>query len=264
MQIGNLEYDFDKKTYIMGILNVTPNSFSDGGNFNHIEAAVQHAHEMVANGADIIDIGGESTHPSAEPVTLEEELARVIPVIKALSKEIEVPISIDTYKAEVAKQAIAAGATIINDVTGANGDPEMANVAANLNVPIILMQNREINLLEEIISDLKGSVSKVVSAGVSHDKIILDPGFGFKKTVEQNLELIRNMAEIVELGYPVLLGASRKGTLSKITNLSKEELVEATIATHLAAISKGCQIVRVHDVKEMSRASKMWDAIKKQ
>lgn len=267
MKIGNKEYDFDNKTYVMGILNVTPNSFSDGGKFNSIETALIQAKKMIADGADIIDIGGESTHPTAIPITIEEELSRVIPVIEVLSKELGVLISIDTYKAEVAKQGVLAGAQIINDITGANGDPEMANVAASLDVPIILMQSRDIkscpNPIEEIVLDLEGSISKVTSAGVSHDKIILDPGFGFNKTLDQNLTLIREIDKICALNYPVLVGASRKGTLSKVMNLPKGDLVEATVTTHLMAISKGCQIVRVHDVKEMSRAARMADAINK-
>lgn len=265
MKIGNCEYDFNNKTHVMGILNVTPNSFSDGGEFISIEAAVGHAKKMVAYGADIIDVGGESTHPCANHVSLEEELSRVIPVIKALVREIEVPISIDTYKGEVARLALTAGADMINDVTGTNGDEAMAKVAAESNAPIILMQNRDIYgydyTVDEIITDLKGSVSKALTAGIQNDKIILDPGFGFKKNVEQNLELIRNIDKIVELGYPVLVGASRKGTLSKVLDLPRMELMEASLAAHLLAVAKGCQIVRVHDVKETVRAVRMADAI---
>lgn len=254
-----------ERTLIMGILNVTPDSFSDGGHFNEIEAAVQRAVEMVQEGANIIDIGGESTRPGAEKVELEEELARVIPIIRAVSETVDVPISIDTYKAEVAKQALDAGATYINDVWGAKADPLMAKVAADYQVPIILMHNRQNkdyqDLLADIIMDLKGSIAICLEQGVEKENIILDPGIGFAKTYQQNLEVMRRLDEIVALGYPVLLGTSRKSFIAKTLNLPVDERIEGTGATVCLGISKGCQIVRVHDIKEMSRMAKMMDAM---
>jgi dihydropteroate synthase len=254
-----------ERTLIMGILNVTPDSFSDGGHFNEIEASVQLSVEMVQEGANIIDIGGESTRPGAEKVELEEELARVIPIIRAVSETVDVPISIDTYKAEVAKQALDAGATYINDVWGAKADPLMAKVAADYQVPIILMHNRQNkdyqDLLADIIMDLKGSIAICLEQGVEKENIILDPGIGFAKTYQQNLEVMRRLDEIVALGYPVLLGTSRKSFIAKTLNLPVDERIEGTGATVCLGISKGCQIVRVHDIKEMSRMAKMMDAM---
>ncbi|WP_243643822.1 dihydropteroate synthase [Tepidibacillus fermentans] len=258
IKIGN-------KTLIIGILNVTPDSFSDGGKFNDLEQAVIHAKEMVENGADIIDVGGESTRPGHQEVSLEEELSRVIPIIQRLVKEIDVPISVDTYKAEVAKQAIEAGAHIINDVWGFKKDPNMAQVAAKLNVPVILMHNRfDLNyqsLMDDIIRDLYQSIDLALEAGVNEENIILDPGIGFAKTYEQNLIVMNRLEEIVSLGYPVLLGTSRKSIVGNTLNLPVDDRVEGTAATIALGIAKGCQIVRVHDVKEMSRVAKMMDAM---
>ncbi|MEB1805996.1 MAG: dihydropteroate synthase [Bacillaceae bacterium] len=256
---------FIGETTVMGILNATPDSFSDGGLFNEIETAVRHAKEMVSQGAKIIDIGGESTRPGAEKVEQNEELKRVIPIISAIAKEVDVPISIDTYKSEVAKQAIEAGASIINDVWGAKADPKMAGVAAAYDVPIILMHNRTnknyVNLLEDMKRDLQESIDICHEAGVRDDQIILDPGIGFAKTYEHNLEVMRKLDEIVDLGYPVLLGTSRKSFIAKALDLPVDERVEGTGATVCLGIAKGCQIVRVHDVLEMSRMAKMMDAM---
>jgi dihydropteroate synthase len=249
----------------MGILNATPDSFSDGGKYNDVEQAVKRAKQLIEDGADMIDIGGESTRPGYQKVSAEEEIRRVVPIIKEISKEISVPISIDTYKPEVAKQAIDAGATIINDVWGAKWDKSMADVAAYNNVPIILMHNR-VNptyndLMQDVISDLEESISICIDAGVPMGNIILDPGIGFAKTHEENLEVMRHLDQIVNMGYPVLLGTSRKSLIAKTLQLPVDERVEGTGATVCFGIMKGCHIMRVHDVKEMSRMAKMMDAL---
>jgi dihydropteroate synthase len=265
LRCGNYELDLRKKTMIMGIVNVTPDSFSDGGRFYDIDRAVEHAKRLVADGADIIDIGGESTRPGAEKVSLEEELRRVIPVVKAVAQEIDVPISIDTYKAEVAKQAIEAGAHIINDVWGAKADAKMAEVAAFYDVPIILMHNRHDlqyrDLISDMISDLMESVAIAKRAGVRDENIILDPGIGFAKTLEHNLEIMRRLDEFAKLGYPLLLGTSRKRFIGHVLDLPVNERVEGTGATVCLGIVKGAHIVRVHDVLPIARMAKMMDAM---
>ncbi|BAB03812.1 dihydropteroate synthase [Halalkalibacterium halodurans] len=256
---------FSDRTYIMGILNVTPDSFSDGGRYVDVEAAVRHAKQMITDGADLIDIGGESTRPGHTKVEVGEELNRVIPVIEAVSAQVDVPISIDTYKAEVAEKAIKAGASIINDVWGAKADPSMAHVAAKYGVPIILMHNRDnedyTDLMAEMIADLEESISLCKQAGVKDENIILDPGIGFAKTYEHNLEAMRRLDELTALPYPVLLGTSRKSLIAKTLHLPVDDRVEGTGATVCYGIAKGCNIVRVHDVKEMSRMAKMMDAM---
>ncbi len=265
IQCGPYMLDFSKKTYIMGILNVTPDSFSDGGKFNEIELAVEHAKEMVANGADIIDIGGESTRPGFAAVSAEDELKRVIPVIEAVAKHVDVPISIDTYKAEVAKQAIEAGALIINDIWGAKADKKIAEVAAKYNVPIILMHNRHDRnyraFIRDVINDLFESITIVKHAGVADEAIILDPGIGFAKDYHENIVMMQNLDKLAMLGYPVLLGTSRKSMIGQALNLPVHERMEGTGATICYGIQKGCHIIRVHDVKEMSRMAKMIDAM---
>ncbi|MGG0185985.1 dihydropteroate synthase [Bacillus rhizoplanae] len=265
IQCGEYALNLNEKTFIMGILNVTPDSFSDGGNYNEVEAAVRHAKEMVIDGAHIIDIGGESTRPGFAKVSAEEELQRVLPMIRAVSQAVDVPISIDTYKAEVAKQAIEAGAHIINDIWGAKAEPEIAKVAAHYDVPIILMHNRDNtnyrNLMPDMIADLYESVTIAKRAGVRDENIILDPGIGFAKTFEQNLEVMRNLEQLKLLGYPILLGTSRKSFIGHTLDLPVEERLEGTGATVCLGIQKGCEIVRVHDVKEMSRMAKMMDAM---
>ncbi|MCM3762560.1 dihydropteroate synthase [Alkalihalobacillus oceani] len=256
-----------QRTLVMGILNATPDSFSDGGKFNQVEAAVTHARELYEAGADIIDIGGESTRPNAVPVDEAEELKRVLPVINAVAEAVPLPISIDTYKAEVAKQAIEAGATMINDVWGAKWDQRMAHVAADYRVPIILMHNRReavySNLIEDMKADLRESIKLCREAGVKSDQIILDPGIGFAKSHEQNLDVMRNLDVFVELGYPVLLGTSRKSLIAKALELPVDERLEGTGATVCYGVMKGCQIMRVHDVKEMARMVKMMDVLMK-
>jgi len=247
---------------VIGILNVNPDSFSDGGKYVDIEKAVAHAKQMVADGADIIDIGGESTKPGADPVSIEEELARVIPVIKRLKEEMDVPISIDTYKAEVARQAVVTGASMINDVGGAKFDPDMPKVMAELGVKVILMHNRPLsdfgvyeNLILDVKQEFKASIDLVLQAGVKDEKIILDPGIGFAKTIDQNIELMRNLSELQTLGYPLLLGVSKKGTLRELMEDDEKSLLGiGTIAATCYAYTQGIDYIRVHDVKENKRA----------
>lgn len=265
MKIGNKDFELGKRTYIMGILNVTPDSFSDGGKFNDIDKAVEHAREMIDAGADILDIGGESTRPSYTPLGEEEEIRRVVPIIEAIASEFHVPISIDTYKARVAELAIKSGASLINDVWGFKKDINMAKVAAKYNVPCCLMHNRQNenynNLIEDIIEDLKESIKIATEAGVNTENIILDPGIGFAKTYEENLETMKKLEDICNMGYPVLLGTSRKSIIGNTLNLPANERVEGTVATTVIGIMKGCDFVRVHDVLENKRAAMMTDAI---
>ncbi|MHC0039287.1 dihydropteroate synthase [Pseudoneobacillus sp. C159] len=262
---GSYQLDYGRKTLIMGILNATPDSFSDGGRYNNLEYAVERAEELVALGADILDIGGESTRPGHAAVSVEEELERVIPIIGAISKSVKVPISVDTYKAEVARQAILAGAHIINDVWGGKADEEMAKVAAENQVPVILMHNRNNRdyqvFFRDCLNDLFESITMMKAAGVKDENIILDPGIGFAKDLEQNLQMMRDLDKLVALGYPVLLGTSRKTMIGQVLDLPINERMEGTGATVCYGIQKGCQIVRVHDVKEMSRMVKMMDAM---
>ncbi|WP_226647387.1 dihydropteroate synthase [Mesobacillus subterraneus] len=265
IKAGPYTLDFTDKTLIMGILNVTPDSFSDGGKYNHLENAVTHAKQMIADGADILDIGGESTRPGHERISEEEEINRVVPAIEAISREIRVPISIDTYKSKVAKSAVDAGAAIINDIWGAKEDPEIADVAAETGVPIILMHNRNdrnySNFIRDVLNDLYESISIAKKAGVSDEQIILDPGIGFAKDLKENLEMMRHLDTLVSLGYPVLLGTSKKSMIGGVLDLPVSERTEGTGATVCYGIQKGCQIVRIHDVKEMSRMAKMMDAM---
>jgi dihydropteroate synthase len=266
MKIGTKEFKIGERTYIMGILNFTPDSFSDGGKFDNIDAAVEHVKEMIEAGADIIDIGGESTRPNHTPVEEAEEISRVVPIIKAIREKFDVPISIDTYKAKVAEKAIEAGANLINDVWGFKKDKEMGKVAAKYNVPCCLMHNRENedykDLIEDILEDLRESIKIAKDAGVKDENIILDPGIGFAKSHEQNLETMNKLERLRELGYPVLLGTSRKRMIGFTLDLPVEERVEGTVATTVVGIMKdACDFVRVHDVLENSRAAKMTDAI---
>lgn len=257
--------DIQKKTWVMGILNVTPDSFSDGGKYNTIEKAVARAKEMIEDGADIIDVGGESTRPGYTMISDEEEIARVVPVIKALAAETNALISIDTYKAAVAEAAVAAGAHIINDIWGAKYEPDIAKVAAKWNVPIILMHNRNeasyIDFWNEVKQDIAESVQIALDAGVRKEQIWLDPGIGFGKTTAHNIEMMQRLKEFVEIGYPVLLGTSRKSLVGKVLNLPVSERLEGSLATVCFGVDRGCQIVRVHDVKETSRTVRMMDVL---
>lgn len=268
MKIGNKEFKLGERTYIMGILNVTPDSFSDGGKFNEIDSAVKQAKKLVEEGADIIDIGGESTRPGAEFVSEEEEIRRVVPIIEAIKREVDITISIDTYKSKTAEAAVKAGADIINDVWGAKYDSNIANIAAKYNVPIILMHNRDkgipyTDLMEDVISDLQASINIALEAGVKKENIILDPGIGFAKTLEENLEVMNKCERIKEMGYPVLLGTSRKSMIGLTLNLPVDERVEGTVATTVMGIMKGLEFIRVHDVLENKRAAVMTDRILK-
>ncbi|WP_035794318.1 dihydropteroate synthase [Clostridium algidicarnis] len=254
-----------ERTYIMGILNVTPDSFSDGGDFIDIHNAVNHAKEMIELGVDIIDVGGESSRPGHKSITKEEELKRVIPVIKRLSAETDAIISLDTIRSEVAEEAIKEGAHIINDIWGLQKDPNMAKVAAKYKIPVIIMHNQNGTYYNNIIEDIKGffkrSVAIAKEAGISEDMIILDPGIGFGKTTEQNIMVMSKLDEIKSLGYPLLLGTSRKSMLGKILDLPPKERVEGTLATTILGIVQGVDIVRVHDVQENLRAAKVADVI---
>lgn len=264
-EVNGTVFDFHKETMVMGILNVTPDSFSDGGRYDAVEAAVIHAKKMVADGAKIIDVGGESTRPGHAAVSLEEELVRVIPVIKALSRELDVAISIDTYKAEVAEAAILAGAHIINDVWGAKREPAIAEVAARLGVPILLMHNRDntdyTDFWPDVRKDLEESVQIAKDAGVPNHHIWLDPGIGFAKTTQQNILMMQHVQDVVDMGYPVLLGTSRKSTIGKVLNLPVNERLEGTAATVSFGIMHGCHMMRVHDVKEIVRTVRMMDVL---
>lgn len=265
MKIGNKQFELGKRTYIMGILNATPDSFSDGGKYNTAQKALERAKEMVKDGADIIDIGGESTRPNHTPVPLNEEISRVISIIELLKNELDVPISIDTYKAEVAEEAIKAGASLINDVWGFKKDNKMAKIAAKYDVACCLMHNRESgqyrNLMADIEADIKESIGIALSNGVKSDNIIIDPGIGFAKTYEQNIEVLRKLEVFCRLGYPILLGTSRKSVIGNTLGLPVDQRVEGTIATTVLGISKGIDFVRVHDIAQNKRACIMADAI---
>lgn len=265
IECGPYTLDFEKKTIVMGILNVNPDSFSDGGKYNKIEAALNRARQMVEDGADIIDIGGESTRPGYTEISVEEELERVIPIIERLTREVDVALSIDTYKGEVARQSLKAGAHIINDIWGAKRDAKMAAIAAEFQAPIILMHNRDnlnyTSFLEDVRADLQESIDIATAAGVPNEKIILDPGIGFAKDLNRNLEMMRGLDKLVEMGYPVLLATSRKSLIGNVLNLPVTERIEGTGATICYGIQKGCHIIRVHDVKEMTRMTRMMDAL---
>ena len=263
--LNGINLDFTKETFIMGILNITPDSFSDGGQFITIEAAVAQAKKMVADGAKIIDVGGESTRPGYTRISDEEEIARIIPVIKALVKDVPAIISVDTYKSAVASAAIEAGAHMINDIWGGKADAEMVKVAAKYNVPIILMHNRDNERYDDywkdFMTDIRESIQLAKNAGVPDANIIVDPGIGFVKNLQQSIETMQRLDELVELGYPVLLATSRKRLIGSVLNLPVDERVEGTAATCAFGVMKGCAIMRVHDVKEVARTVKMMDAL---
>lgn len=266
LTINGITLDYTAETFVMGILNVTPDSFSDGGKFNNVEAAVAQAKKMVAEGAKIVDVGGESTRPGYERISDEDEIARIVPVIQALVAEVPAIISVDTYKANVARAAVEAGAHIINDIWGAQAEPEIAQVAADLNVPIILMHNRDntdygTDFWMTAKADLEKSVAIARNAGIPDNHIILDPGIGFAKTTAQNIEMMQHLADLVAMGYPVLLATSRKSMIGNVLKLPVEERIEGTGATIVYGIEKGCHMIRVHDVKEMARATHMADIL---
>lgn len=264
MKIGSKS--FDSGTHIMGILNVTPDSFSDGGRFSSLDLAVRHARRLVKDGADIIDIGGESTRPGYTQISDEAEIARIVPVIEKIKLIYDIPVSVDTYKPAVARAAIAAGADMINDIRGLRHDSgEMAEVIAKSSLPCCLMHSiheaKYSSLIEDIMNDLKKTLKIAENAGISHDKIIIDPGIGFAKSYKQNLQVIKHLERFCELGYPVLLGASRKSLIGLTLNVGESERVEGTIVSTVMAVMKGCRFVRVHDVVENKRAIQMTEAI---
>ena len=268
--IGDTRFVWGSRTYVMGVINVTPDSFSHDGVGSDLEAAVLHAQNFEEWGVDIIDVGGESTRPSAiysgaETVSLDEELSRVIPPIEALSQVVHVPISVDTYKARVAQEAIAAGASMINDVWALLRDPDIASVAAETHVPVVIMHNQEgtqyDDLISNIVESLSGSIENAIQLGIDRDNIVIDPGMGFGKTAEQNLEILRRLDEFDNLGRPILVGMSRKSTIGYVLDLPVDQRLEGTMATVALSIAGGADIVRVHDVREMVRVARMSDAI---
>jgi dihydropteroate synthase len=257
----------------MGVLNVTPDSFSDGGLFAGHDAAVGHARSMASQGADIIDIGGESTRPGAEPLTEEEELRRILPVIERIAAELPVPLSVDTYKARVAQKALAAGASIVNDISGLRFSPDMAQVVADHGAAVVLMhikgtpRDMQVNpvyadVVGEIMDYLEESASIALKAGVGRERILVDPGIGFGKTVQHNLEIIDRLDEFKTLGFPIVLGTSRKRFIGTVLNIPEpRDRVEGTAATVAMAIQRGAHVVRVHDVGYMTKVARMTDAI---
>ena len=265
MRIGSREFDKKHHTYIMGILNVTPDSFSDGGRFNHIEAAIKHAGEMIAEGVDVIDVGGESTRSGYTKISDEEEISRVVPVIEAIKQRFDIPVSIDTYKSEVANAAAAAGADLINDIWGLKYDNKMAEVIAENNLACCLMHNRTnteySNFMEDMKQDLRETIAIARKAGIADDRIILDPGVGFAKSYENNLEVIRRLGELRKLGYPLLLGTSRKSVIGLTLDVPAAERVIGTTVTTVMAVEADCMFVRVHDIKENRQAIEMAEAI---
>ncbi|MEY8390375.1 dihydropteroate synthase [Lachnospiraceae bacterium 45-W7] len=266
MKIGNRMFALKNRTYIMGILNVTPDSFSDGGRFNREDAALKHAEEMIEEGADIIDVGGESTRPGHQQITEEEEIYRVAPVIEKLHQRFDIPISVDTYKSEVAKAAVQAGAVLVNDIWGLKYDPKLAELIAETGVSCCLMHNRSHteygNFMEDVKAELRQSLKLAEKAGIAREQILLDPGVGFGKTYEQNLEIIDKLSELKELGCPLLLGTSRKSVIGLALDLPVTERAEGTLVTTVLAVLAGCAFVRVHDIKENRRAIRMLEAIR--
>jgi len=269
---GNSEFELGKRTYIMGVLNVTPDSFSDGGRFLKPDVAVSHALRMVEDGADIIDIGGESTRPGAEPVSLKDERDRVLPIIEMLSKETHVPISIDTFKSEVAAEAIDRGASMVNDISGLRSSQYMASLVAERGVSLIIMhmkgkpRNMQMaptydDVVKEVHGFLEAQLKVALDAGVPRDRIILDPGIGFGKTVEHNLEIIAKVEELNTLGLPIMIGTSRKSFIGNILGTDVDDRLEGTIASNVAAVLGGVDFVRVHDVREVARALTLTDRI---
>ena len=261
---GNTEFRWGERTYVMGIVNVDPDSFSGDG-LRDAESAIAQAKRMAAEGADIIDVGGESTRPNTKPISIDDELRRVISVIERLAGELPVPVSVDTYKSEVAKRAVAAGARMINDVWELKRDPGLARVAAEVGVPLIISQNQRDSsfhdFFPELIASLRKSIQVALDAGVPRENIIVDPGVGFGKTVEQNVEIVRRLAELKILGRPILLGTSRKSFIGHVLDLPVAQRLEGTAATVAIGIANGADMVRVHDVAQMVRVVRMSDAI---
>ena len=252
-------------TYVMGILNVTPDSFSDGGRYDSVNEALKRARQMILEGVDLIDIGGESARPGYAQITDEEEIERVVPAIEAIKKHMDIPVSVDTYKSAVAKAAIEAGADMVNDIWGLKHDPEMAKVIAETGVACCLMHNRKTtdykDFMTDCLADLKESIAIAKAAGIEDDKIIVDPGVGFAKTYEQNLQVLKHLNQFKSLGYPVLLGTSRKSVIGLTLDLPTDQRLEGTLATTVMAVMAGATFVRVHDIEANSRAIAMTEAI---
>lgn len=268
MKIGSHYFDLEHECYIMGILNVTPDSFSDGGQFNDCDRAKKHVAQMIEEGAAVIDVGGESTRPGHTQISIQEEINRVVPIIGMIKDNFDIPVSIDTYKSEVAEAAIKAGADMVNDIWGLKYDKKIADVIAKYQVPCCLMHNRNNtqydNFLEDVCRELKESAEMAAAAGISKERILLDPGVGFGKTYEQNLKIIHHLECLKELGYPLLLATSRKSVIGLTLDLPSDQRVEGTITTTVIGVEKGASFVRVHDVKENMRAIKMTQAILKE
>ena len=266
---GNTEFRWGERTYVMGVCNLSPDSFSGDGLGDDIEATLAQAQRMVAEGADIIDVGGESTRPGTEPLSvddIDDELRLVIPAIERLAAELSVPISIDSYKAGVASRAVKAGASMINDIWGLKREPKIARVAAEAGVPIILMANQrdappKVGIIAKVISDLKAGINLAVEAGVAAEDIIIDPGIGFGKSLEQNLELVNRLSELKQLGKPILLGTSRKSMIGMVLDLPLDQRLEGNLAATAIGIAGGADMVRVHDVKQTVLVCRMSDAI---
>lgn len=266
MKIGNREFDVDNHTYIMGILNVTPDSFSDGGKYNEMDQALFRVEQMIKEGMDILDIGGESTRPGYAMISVEEEIGRIVPIIDGIKSRFDIPISLDTYKSKVAQAGIQAGVDLINDIWGLKYEKQMAGVIAASGKACCLMHNRKEadyqNFMQDMVSDLTETIHLAAKAGIAEDRIILDPGVGFAKTYENNLEAINRLEELKRFGYPLLLGTSRKSVIGLTLDLPAQERVEGTLVTTVIAVMKGCAFVRVHDIKENVRAVKMAEAIR--
>lgn len=265
MQMGKYKFDTDNHCYVMGILNVTPDSFSDGGKWNDMDRAMEHAAQMIEDGATIIDVGGESTRPGYTMISDEEEISRVVPIIRELKKRFDVAVSIDTYKSAVARAAVEAGADMVNDIWGLKYDEKMADVIAKTGAACCLMHNRKeadyTDFMPDMLQDLQETIAIAKKAGIADDKICLDPGVGFGKTYENNLEAIHHVDQLLTLGYPVLLGTSRKSVIGLTLDLPASERMEGTVATSVIGVMKGCAFVRVHDVKENARAIRMTEAV---
>ena len=273
---GNTEFHWGERTYVMGVINVSPDSFSGDG-ISNIEAAAAQAQRFVSEGADILDIGGESTRPGSTPISTNEEIKRVVPVVERLASEVNIPLSVDTYKSEVARQAVEAGATMLNDQWGLKRDPRLAELAAEKGIPLILMSNQrdksgydpriksEVSYYDDVITEITSSLRKsletALSLGVPWENLIIDPGIGFGKTWQQNLEIIQRLEELNELGRPILVGPSRKSFIGIVLDLPADERSEGTAASVAISIAKGADIVRVHDVQQMARVCRVSDAI---
>ena len=269
-EFGSVQYDLSARTYLMGILNVTPDSFSDGGQFYDPDRAVERGLEMIAEGADFIDVGGESTRPGSEAISLDEELRRVIPVIERLAKMSGIPISIDTFKSDVASRALDAGAVMVNDISGLQFDPALVDVVASKQASVVLMHIKGTprtmqqdpkyeDVVTEVKSFLRDAVGLAERKGI--EQIMIDPGIGFGKTLEHNIQIFHRLKEFSELGYPVLIGPSRKSFIGKILDLPVEERLEGTAAAVAVSIMNGASVIRVHDVKQMKRVARVVDAI---